>query len=89
MTKQKKNPHQVDRILKAKSNVTIKTLQRAAELVGRKLRNSKNRNSMACQCRSPRTSSLAVAQPRQGPVILAIQVAGPFWLCPAFAFVPV
>ena len=29
---------QVDRILKAKSNVTIETLQRAAELVGRQLR---------------------------------------------------
>ena len=29
---------QVDRILKAKGNVTIETLQRAAELVGRKLR---------------------------------------------------
>ena len=29
---------QVDRILKAKGNVTIETLQRAAELVGRQLR---------------------------------------------------
>lgn len=29
---------QVDRILKAKGNVTIETLQRAAALVGRKLR---------------------------------------------------
>ena len=29
---------QIDRILKAKGNVTIETLQRAAELVGRKLR---------------------------------------------------
>jgi antitoxin HicB len=29
---------QVDRILKAKSNVTIETLQRAAALVGRELR---------------------------------------------------
>lgn len=29
---------QVDRILKAKGNVTIETLQRAAELVGRELR---------------------------------------------------
>jgi DNA-binding phage protein len=29
---------QVDRILKAKGNVTIATLQRAAELVGRQLR---------------------------------------------------
>jgi len=29
---------QVDRILKAKNNVTIETLQRAAELVGRQLR---------------------------------------------------
>ncbi len=29
---------QIDRVLKAKGNVTIETLQRAAELVGRKLR---------------------------------------------------
>ena len=29
---------QVDRILKVKGNVTIETLQRAAELVGRQLR---------------------------------------------------
>ncbi|MBF0517935.1 MAG: XRE family transcriptional regulator [Nitrospirae bacterium] len=29
---------QVDRILKAKGNVTIETLQRAAELIGRELR---------------------------------------------------
>lgn len=29
---------QVDRILKARGNVTIETLQRAAELVGRRLR---------------------------------------------------
>ncbi len=29
---------QLDRILKAKGNVTIETLQRAAELLGRKLR---------------------------------------------------
>jgi plasmid maintenance system antidote protein VapI len=29
---------QVDRILKAKGNVTIETFQRAAALVGRKLR---------------------------------------------------
>lgn len=29
---------QVDRILKAKGNVTIETLQRAAKLVGRQLR---------------------------------------------------
>jgi antitoxin HicB len=32
------NRAQVDRILKAKGNVTIETLQRAAELVGRQLR---------------------------------------------------
>jgi len=29
---------QIDRVLKARGNVTIETLQRAAELVGRKLR---------------------------------------------------
>ena len=29
---------QIDRVLNARSNVTIETLQRAAELVGRKLR---------------------------------------------------
>jgi transcriptional regulator with XRE-family HTH domain len=29
---------QVDRVLKAKGNVTIETLQRAAEIVGRQLR---------------------------------------------------
>lgn len=32
------SPAQVDRILKARGNVTIETLQRAAALVGRELR---------------------------------------------------